>query len=427
MMKLKQLPLILLLSTGLLAQVPKPAPPQKKAIALVGGTAHLGNGQIIEAAIISFENGKLTAVTDQTSIRINRGTHDIIDITGKHVYPGLIATNSILGLNEVESLKATRDFEEQGDLNPSARAIIAYNTDSEVIPTMRFNGVLLAQITPQGSFARGQSSVVQLDGWNWEDAAFETDNGVHFTWPLRIARNFSFRTFTMTREKNEAFPEQIAALHKLFADAKAHGKDTKNLKLASLQGLFDGSKTMFVHTNNSAAMVDSVRFARKYGIQKIAIIGGHNALDVASFLKEEKVPVILEDVYRLPQTDQDDIDGPYTLPAKLHEAGLTFAITVDDLQESRNLAFHAGTAAAYGLDKEVALSTITLVPAQILGIADRVGSLEVGKDATLFISEGDVMDIRTSIVTHAFIQGRAIELNGMQQRLYERFHEKYAR
>ena len=411
----------------LTAQVPDPAPPQAKPIALAGGTVHIGNGKVIESGVVTFDKGIITAVADMSAIRINRATHDIIDTTGKHVYPGFILADSQLGLSEVGAVRATVDTSETGEMNPNIRSIIAYNTDSEMIPTLCYNGVLMAQVVPGGGTISGQSSMVQLDAWNWEDAAWKTDIGIHVAWPQRKVRRFDFATFTRTWQDNKDYDKQMADLAKMFDDAKGYAKvnGPANLKLEAMVGLFSGEKTLFIHASAGPDITSSVLFGKEHGVKKMVIVGGEGALPVADFLVKHKVPVILGGVHRLPDNAEDDVDMPYKLPALLHQAGVDFCITYPSLMNSRNLPFLAGTAAAYGLDKEQALAAITGNVARILGISDQTGTLENGKEATLFISSGDALDMRSNNVETAFIMGRNIQLGGMQQRLYQRYKKKY--
>jgi len=426
---MKKMYLILLLcGTTCLAQVPVPAPSQEKPIALVGGTAHLGTGEVIENAVVAFENGLLTTVADQTTIRIDTSTYEVVDTTGKHIYPGFIMPAVDLGLGEVNSVRATIDNAETGDVNPNVRAIVAYNTDSEVIPTYRFNGILMAQTTPTGGLVSGQSSIVQLDAWNWEDAAYRTDDGIHVNWPGRFRRQFDFTTFTVKTVPNERYQENMDLLGKLFADARAYGAvepDRRNLKLEAMQGLLDGSKTLFLHTDDAKSMVAGVKLAEEKGVQRVAIVGGANALMVREFLVTHDIPVILTDIHATPSTAHGDIDEAYKRPAQFHEAGIRFCFGYDSRTNARNLGFTAGTAVAYGLPYERAVHAVTLATAEILGIGETTGSLEVGKDATLFVSEGDALDMRTQVLSHAFIRGRHIVLHARQQALFERYRDKY--
>lgn len=411
------------------AQPPVPSKPQTKAIALTGGVAHLGNGQVIQNSVIAFEQGKLTLVTDATTARLDLSKYEVIRIDGKHVYPGFILPNSPVGLQEVSAVRAMNDYNERGEINPNVRSIISYNTDSEYIPTFRFNGVLLAETTPAGGLISGSSSVVEMEGWNWEDAAHTTDVGIHLNWPPQLRRQFDFSTFTFAEAPNRDYDKQVGELEMFFAQATSYGKMSSketNLKFEAMQGLFDGKKGLFIHVSNPKEIVESVRFAQRSGVKRIVIVGGEGAFWVAEFLKENKIQVILPATHNLPERNDDDVDMPFKLPHLLTQAGITVSLSNDgSLHGGRNLGFYAGTAVAYGMDKEEALKTITSNTAKALGIDQRVGTLEVGKDATLFVSEGDALDYRTNKLTHGFISGKLIALPGIQEELYERYSNKY--
>lgn len=411
------------------AQTPVPAKPQAKPIALTGGVAHLGNGQVIQNSIVAFDKGKLTIVADATTAKVDLAGYEVINITGKHVYPGFILPNSQVGLQEVSSIRAMNDYTERGEMNPNVRSQISYNTDTEYTPSFRFNGVLLAEATPTGGTISGTSSVMEMDGWNWEDATHTADVAVHMNWPAIMRRQFDFNTFTFAESVNADYDKQVTDLERFFGEALSYGaqaaKET-NLKFEAMQGLFDGKKTLMLHANNPKEIVESVRFAQRSGVKQITVVGGTGALWVADFLKESKIPVILPSTHNLPNRTDDDVDMPYKLPHLLTQAGVMVALMDDGaLHGSRNLGFYAGTAAAYGMSKEDALKTITSNTAKALGIDSRVGTLEVGKDATLFVSNGDALDYRGNVLTHAFITGKLMTLPGNQQELYERYSRKY--
>lgn len=419
--------IILVWAGGLQGQVPMPAQTQLRPTYIVGATAHLGNGQVIENSIIAFEEGKLTIVASPENLpRVNMSRYQIIEARGKHVYPGFIGMSTQLGLVEIGQVRASRDDVEVGQLNPSVRSLIAYNTDSEVTPTVRSQGVLLAQVVPQGGRISGQSSVVQLDAWNWEDAAVKVDDGIHMNWPSLYRFSFRQRSFS----KNENYDTQVQEMHDFFREAKAYCQkpehDQKNLKFEAMRGLFDNSQPLYIHTNIAATISQSIVFAEQYGVSPV-IVGGRDAWMVSSLLKEKNVPVVLRETHNLPASADSDIDQPFKTPAQLQEAGILFCLSSGGSWTLRNLAFQAGQAVGFGLEYENAISALTLNAAKILGIADRVGSLEQGKDATLFICEGDVLDMRTSKVTHAFIEGREINLENKQKVLYEKFKTKYER
>ncbi|MEE3172856.1 MAG: amidohydrolase family protein [Pseudomonadota bacterium] len=407
--------------------VPVPAADQSEPIAITGAVIHIGNGMIVNDGIITFDRGLITAV-GVAGGGINLVDHALIDVEGRHVYPGFVLPNSTLGLIEVNSVRATSDVLEEGDINASVRSAIAYNTDSEIIPANRFNGILTAQVAPQGGLISGSSTVFKLDGWNWEDAMLAKDVGLHLHWPSYVQRQRNSETGLFETVDNENYEGQTQLLHSLFQDAQAYSGQLLNLNLLAMQPLFNGVTKLFIHADEAKQIISAIRFARSYGIQDIVLVGGADALSVKDFLLAQNVPVIYERIHELPQREWQDVDMPFKTPFLLHDAGIKVGIGggATSIDRQRNLPFFAGTAAAYGLNRETALAMITSVNAEILGVADRVGTLEVGKDATLFISEGDALDMRTSQVLGAYIQGRDIDLYGTQQQLYERFRVKYA-
>lgn len=421
------LALSLLFVSSSFAIVPTPAPDQSGPIALTGAIIHVGDGTVIGDGVITFDEGIITAV-GTASDNIDLRGHEVFDLQGRHVYPGFVLPNSTLGLVEVNSVRATADVVEEGDINASVRSAIAYNTDSEIIPTNRFNGILTAQVTPQGGLISGSSSVFKLDGWNWEDALLSEDVGLHLHWPSYTLRRRSPETGQFETVDNENYEGQTQLLHSLFQDAQAYTGSPLNLNLLAMQPLFNGIAKLFIHADDAKEIISAVRFARGYGVENIVLVGAADALLVRDFLLAENVPVIYERIHELPLREWNDVDAPFKTPFLLHDAGIKVGIGggATSIDRQRNLPFFAGTAAAYGLDRETALAMITSINAEILGVDERVGTLTTGKDATLFISEGDALDMRTSQVIGAFIQGRDIDLNGTQQQLYERFREKYS-
>jgi imidazolonepropionase-like amidohydrolase len=407
-----------------------PARAQAKPIIITGGTIHIGNGQVINNGYITFDKGKITAIGEGTAA--NLAGADVINATGKQIYPGFICPITTLGLIEVEEgARGTVDDEETGDLNPNVRSIVAFNTDSKVIPTVRSNGILLAQPTPNGGTISGQSSVVQLDAWNWQDAAYKTDIGIHLTWP--VARAQGRRRTAPTPGVPQETPAEkaqkaIAAIEKLFNEAKAYADMAKpevdNIRLEAMKGLFNGTKKLFVNAEGAKEIVQAVDFGKKMGLQ-VVIVGGNESYLVTNVLKDNNVPVILKETQRLPDKDEDDVYLPYKLPKILQDAGVLYGLTGIGFWRQRNLPFEAGEAVGYGLTKEQAISMITQNNAKILGIDKTTGTLEVGKDANLFISKGDALDMITINVDNAFIQGRNINLDNLHKQLYRKFADKY--
>ncbi len=397
----------------------------------MNGIAHVGNGKVFDNSVIGLKDGKIVMIADARVVRIDVSKWDtVINIPGKHVYPGIIATNSTMGLQECESVRATRDQYEVGMYNPEVRSIIAYNTDSKIQPTVRTNGVLLAQITPRGGRISGTSSVVELDGWNWEDATYKMDDGVHVNWPSVVARNFDSPPFAL--EKSKTYETELRELEDFFREAKAYTANSKpeekNLRYEAMKGIFDGSKTLFLRADYVKEITEAVAFSKKMGITRMVIVGGRDSWQCTTLLKENNIAVMIGRPHDLPPTADSDVDQPYKTPAMLQKAGVLFCIQNEGDQEThqtRNLAFLAGTASAYGMTKEEALAAITSNPAKILGIDKTVGTLEEGKDATLFISTGDALDMRTNNVELAFIRGKKLQLTNEQMRLYETYKKKY--
>ncbi len=417
----------LFVSFNLFAQVPSPAPPQAGTFVFSGATVHVGNGQVIENAILMVENGKFTFVKSKNESAAPKGAnYNYVDVTGKHIYPGLIALNSNLGLSEIAAVRATRDFREVGEMNPSIRSIIAYNTDSDVVPTVRSNGVLMAQIVPEGGRISGQSTLVQLDAWNWEDAALATDIGIHVRWPRKSSWNWRQRKSI----KNEKYDEQIASIENFLKEAKAFtynkSPEKANLKFEAMSGLFSGKKKLYIHTNSAKSMKRGVLLAKNQNLTPV-IVGGQEAWMIADFLKTNNVAVVLGESQSLPQKAHSDIDQPFKTAAALEKAGVLYALTGEGNWKQRNLPFQAGQAAAFGLGKENALKAVTSNPAKILGVDEQLGTIQEGKDATFIVSEGDVLDMRTSKIIDAYIQGRKVDLDDKQKGLYRKFQGKYSK
>ena len=408
---------------------PTPGPDQSRSILILGATAHLGTGDVLEDCAVGFRNGEIDYVG--RSFQVNRQKYDdILDATGQHLYPGFIVTNTTLGLQEIGAVRATQDQYEVGTFRPNVRSVIAFNTDSEIPPTVRTNGVLMGQITPRGGVVSGSSGVVHFDGWNWEDAAIAMVDGIHLNWPSTHHRHRSDGKIDIQRRKT--YDQQKHEIDRFFGEAQAYAAAPRgsvtDVRHEGMRGLFDGSLCLYVHTNDARAITEAVHFKRDLGIERMAVVGGYDAYLVADLLRENDVAVMLQSVHSLPRFADDDVDLPFKLPKLLMDEGLTVALQVDKRMtemNSRNLPFYAGTARAYGLTEEQAIQALTRNPARILGIDDQVGTLERGKTATLFLSEGDALDMRTNSLTHAWIEGREIDLDNRQRQLYRKFQTKY--
>ncbi|MFN4813346.1 MAG: amidohydrolase family protein [Bacteroidota bacterium] len=409
-----------------LAQNPTPARNQTKSILITGVTVHNGINGVYNNASVGFKDGKITYLSyvDQST----PAWDSIIDAKGKHVYPGIIALNTYLGLSEIEAVRAMNDYAEVGSINPGVRSIIAYNTDSKITPTIRSNGILLAQITPQGGVVSGTSSVVQLDAWNWEDAAYLTDDGIHINWPSMRVYYGENNQEDFEKKQREKINKELQQLEMIFADAYAYhmnpSPEVKNLHLEAMRGLFNGKKRLYIHADYVKEIMAAISLCNKYKLT-FTLVGGANADLVLNLLKEHNVSVIVGRTHSLPPDDDHDIDAAYKLPKKLQDAGILYALSCDGFWQVRNLPFMAGTAAAWGLSKEQALSSITFNAAKILGIDKSAGSIEKGKDAHILICEGDLLDMKSSQINAAFISGRMVNLDNIQHQLYKKYKSKY--
>ena len=406
-----------------------PAASQKGITVITNTTVHIGNGTTLTDASVAFENGKIIGVGQ---ITVPAGAK-VIDGTSKHVYPGLILPTSDLGLKEISAgVRGSNDHTEIGENNANIRSIVAYNTDSKIIGVLRENGILLAGVAPEGELIEGQSSVVQLDAWNYEDAAYKMDNGLYINMPSFMVRRGGRAAFMRPGPGSDpvkAAMEKIETIKTFFTDAKAYYQEkthaTNNLKLEAVRGLFDGKQKLFVRANEVKQILLALDLAKTFGF-KLVIVGGTEAYQIADLLAENNVPVILDRQHSLPTMEDDDVDQPYKTPAVLQKAGVLFCLNdTHDQSRFRNLAFNAGTAATYGLTKEQALSAVTFNAAKILGIEDKAGTIETGKDANLLIVNGDLLDMRSSVIAQAFIQGRNVSLDNKGKQLYERYKHKY--
>lgn len=424
-----QLLIALALAASALAHPEIPGAPQTRPVVLTNATLHVVSGATLEKATLVFDGGKITALGADATTPADA---EVIDLAGKHVYPSLFDAITDVGLVEINSIRATIDGEEVGQLNPNVRAITAVNPDSEIIPVTRSNGVLLALAAPYGGLISGRSGVIQLDGWTWEDMALQADAALHIQWPSYGAG----RRRGGGGDEESATPRGERAVEQLrqaFADARAYGAARKadpnfprDARWESLQDVLAGTLPVIIHADELRQITAAVAFAEREKLRLI-LAGGYDAPQCVSLLKKQNIPVIVGGTYRLPRRRGDAYDSAYSLPAELHKAGLRYCISTHGrfgAASVRNLPYHASVAVAFGLSAEEALKSITLYPAQILGTSDRVGSLTVGKDATLFVADGDILDTATQ-VSAAWVRGRKVDLNDRHKRLYHKYEEKY--
>lgn len=401
-------------------------------ILLVNGFLHVGNGETIESALIGIIDGKITLIKNSLAYSFKPEEWDtIIELKGKHIYPGFVAPNSTLGITEIDAVKASRDFDELGTFNPHIRTQIAFNVESKVISTVRTNGVLITQATPRGGKISGTSSVMKMDGWNWEDATILKDDGIHLNWPSSIEGG-GWWAEPAPKKANEKYAEQLLEITTFFDMAKAYASDSKvevvDGRLEAMRECFKGEKRVYFHANELQQLQDVIEFCEEYKIKFPVIVGGYDAHLITRKLMDAKISVMIVRPHSLPLNEEDDVDLPYKLAALLQAGNVKFCIQNSgdmEAMNARNIPFLAGTAMAYGLTEEEAIRSISLSSCEILGIDKMYGSVEVGKSATLFVSDGNALDMRTNNIALGMIDGIFMSLTNMQSDLWKKYVGKY--
>jgi imidazolonepropionase-like amidohydrolase len=401
-------------------------------IALINATAHIGNGKVIDMSLVVINKDKIETVGDVKGLRLNPASYDtVIDLSGKHIYPALINTNNVLGLHDAEAVRATLDFSEVGFVNPHVRTLIAYNTDNIIIPTVKTNGVLYTQATPRGGLISGSSSLMALEGWNWEDAVVKADDGIHLNFPKMAERKWTEENGLQT-SANKKYSEELNHLETFFSDARAYCQSPspaeKNIRFEAMRVVFEGTANLYLHADKVKDLLSALNFAKKFQIKKPVIVGGRESHKITAELRKNKVPVMLARINDLPDHTDDEVDLVYRLPYLLQKDSVLFCLQLEgdmEAMQSRNLPFNAGAAAAYGLTKEQALESITYSPAKILGVDSLLGTLEEGKLASLVVSEGDILDMTSNAVILAYISGKPVTLSNRQTELYLKYKNKY--
>jgi imidazolonepropionase-like amidohydrolase len=425
---------LVLVTAASRAAVPVPGEVPRRPVALVGATIHTVSGGVVSGGTLIFSQGKITAVGANVSVPENA---ERIDLSGKHVYPGLVNARSSLGLTEIDALRATKDVAEVGPITPNVRAEVAINPESELLPVARANGVLAAVSAPSGGRISGSSALIVLDGWTWQEMTVRAPVAMHVNWPkMSVDRAPVVPDSVETKQRKErdgalrelrdAFDAARAYLRAKSAAAGGAQAPPNDQRWEAMIPVLEGKIPLAVEADELLQIESAVEFAAREKV-RLVIVGGYDSPRCAPLLKQYDVPVIVSDVHRLPRRPSEPYDDPFTLPSRLRHAGVRFCLALaPNAWDARNLPYQASTAAAYGLPPDEALKAVTLYPAQILGFADRLGSLEVGKDATLIVTDGDPLEITTN-VERAYIAGRPVDLNDRQKVLYGKYSEKYRR
>ena len=405
-----------------------------RTIAIRGARIVTVSGPVIEKGTIVLSGGKIAAVGADAAVPAGA---EVIDGTGKTVYPGLINGLTTLGLTEISSVPGSVDTTETGDINPQARAWLAVQPHSELIPIARANGTTVVLTAPLGGLVSGQSALLRLAGSTPEALTVKQPVAMHMVYPtgrpsFSLARLFEepeLKTFEeRLKDRRQNQEKDLRRLGNLIEDARALGQrrganvpSDVDLAEEALGAVARGELPVVMRADAEDEIRGAVRFAGEHRLNLI-IAGGLEAWRCADLLKDKDVPVLLS-VDGLPRRESDRYDAAFTNPSALHRAGVRFAIVSDDAADIRNLPYEAAMARAYGLPAEVALRAITLSPAEIFGVADRMGALAVGRDADVFVATGDIMDTRTQ-VTHVFVDGVAQSLETRHTRLFREFKDR---
>jgi len=406
----------------------KPAVAIRNATIVPVTSAPIPNGTIV------FANGVITAVG--ANVAVPAGA-TIIDGTGLSVYPGLIDSGTTIGLTEIGSVAGTNDTNELGDLNPNARAEIAVNPHSNLIPVTRVNGITTVIAEPTGGIISGQSALIQLDGWTPKEMVLKAPVAMHIHFPrLRSAAlDETPQDEEAEKETKKNYTSEVDKLRDILRDAQAYAKASaartanssvkrfdRDVLLEALVPVIEGREPVIMHADLARDIRAALKFADEFKL-KVILADAADVAQVLPDLKSRNIPVILGPILDIPPREDDPYDLIFTNAKLLYENGIRFSIQSADSHNARNLPYHAAMCAAFGLPKDVALKAITIFPAQIFGVDDRIGSLEVGKIANVIVTNGDPLEIVTQ-VRKVFIGGEDIPMESNQTLLYQKFLQR---
>lgn len=395
---------------------------------LKGGTLHTATNGVKENHDLLIVDGKISAIAKDLAADENT---TVVDMAGKHLYPGLIGMSTTLGIVEIGAVRATRDQAETGRYTPEVEAHVAFNADSEVIPTIRANGITHVEVAPVGSGLTGQASVMHLDGWNWQDSVVKQNSAMHMYWPSAgINKSFWERRSVEEQQKDNA--KQLTELEQTFDLIKAYHKRRNqnpnspiDVRWEAMRPVLNNDMPLFVHANDYRQMEQAIAFAEFYDID-IVLVGGADTPMAIDLLKSTQTPLVFTAPWGIPRRGDQAHDVAYTIPSLLEKNNIPYALAIAGSWNVRDLPFAAGQTVAHGASKAQALRSVTIEPAKILGIDDVTGSLEVGKQANIVVSEGDLFDHLTHKVTMIMIDGRIVDLNSRHKQLYDKYQQKSA-
>ena len=402
-----------------------PAPKQSIPIAIHGATVHTLAGETIEDGYVIITDGVIQLV-GQGFPPIADDVH-FVNASGQHLYPGLVSIGTQLGLLETGATDVTHDHNELGSMTPEVKAVIAVNPDSDHLPVTRDTGILTAVIFPSGGRVPGRSSAIRLDGWTNEDLTIFDDAGLVIDWPNNVRRSSRGGPFGSSESAENSSTDELDDLIEQARDWKQAyeaGERDFDLAMNAMQKVLHGEVPAYIKAQTIQQINTSVAWAKRHGLRPI-IVGGANAPECAELLINENVPVVCNGIMALPSRRDLPFDQQFTLPKRLHDSGITFCIaTGASGAHERRLPFHAGKAVAYGLPEDIAIEAITKHAANICGLGESYGTIEQGKSATLILTDGSPIDIRTN-VNKAWIDGREISLESRHTELNEKYREKY--
>jgi imidazolonepropionase-like amidohydrolase len=414
------------LALAALVAGPATAQDSEPLTALVGATVHPVAGQPIEDGVVLMRGARIEAVGSELAIPDGEAGATVVELDGLHVYPGFVHPYSALGLTEIGSVSGTVDTTEMGAINAALRVEVAFNHDSALLPVSVAGGIVASHTVPGGGLIRGTSAVMNLYGWSWEDMTIAAPVGMHIDFPSGAVdddENEELATIDETLAAARAWRKAQAAF-----EAGDAPRPPRNDQLAALAPVVAGDVPVFLHANRADTIEAALDWAEGQELERVIVIGGPDLQYVAERLAADGVPAILNGVYTMPTRRWEPYDRAYEAAARLHEAGVKFAIGDGgggfNATNARNLPFHAGSAAAFGLPADAALKSVTLWPAEILGVGDELGSLEAGKRASLIVTTGDPLEPMTSI-ERVWIDGDEYDLGRSKHRqLYERYRDR---